>query len=130
MGKWDNAFPHSNVGLLLTKMRENVSLCYGLSHFRQVKSLPKTSAMFGWRPISEVRKRARFVSTRATRWLYLSSKPMLMINSFISTPITIFPDCLFIYKEPAAKLCGIYHYDALKGLSVFFQNVGVVQWKV
>ena len=35
---------------------------------------------------------------------------MLMMNSFLSTPITIFPDGLFIYKKQAAKLCGIYHY--------------------
>ena len=60
VGKWDNAFPHSNAGLILMKMRENVALCYGLSHFRQVNSLPKTPAIFGWRPISEVRKLARF----------------------------------------------------------------------
>ena len=39
---------------------------------------------------------------------------MLMMNYFLSTPITIFPDGLFIYKEPAVKLCGIYQYDALK----------------
>ena len=97
------------------KMRENVVLCYGSSHFRQVKSLPKTPAVFGWRPISEVDKETRQVfSTRATRWLYLSSRPILMMNSFLSTPITIFPEGLFIYKEPAAKLCEIYHYDALK----------------
>ena len=37
-----------------------------------------------------------------------------MMNPFLSTPITIFPEGLFIYKEPAAKLCEIYHYDALK----------------
>ena len=113
-GQMGYTFSHNNVGLILTKMRENVALCYGFSHFRQVKSLPKIPAMFGWRPISEVRKLARFFSTRATRWLYLSSRPMLMMNSSLSTPITIFPDGLFIYKEPAAKLCGIYHYNALK----------------
>ena len=31
--------------------------------------------MFGWRPISEVRKLARDFLTRATRWLYLGSGP-------------------------------------------------------
>ena len=43
------------------KMRENVVLCYGFLYFRQVKLLPKTPAVFGWRPISEVGKETRQV---------------------------------------------------------------------
>ena len=48
---------------------------------------------------------------------------MLMVNYFLSTLITIFPDDgLFIYKEPAAKLCGIYHYDVLRANTKFLQK--------
>ena len=36
------------------------------------------------------------------------------VDQFLSTPITIFPSSLFIYKEPAAKLCEIYHNDVLR----------------
>ena len=39
---------------------------------------------------------------------------MFMVNYFLPTPITIFPDGLFICKKPAAKLCGIYHYEVLR----------------
>ena len=86
----------------------------------------KTPAMFGWIPISEVRKLARFFSFFFRHELQdgsiLVQDPMLMVNCSLSTPITILPDGLFIYKELAAKLCGIYHYDASRTNTKFLQK--------
>ena len=52
-----------NVELILAKMRENVALRYGFLAFSANLSPAfhaKTPAMFGWWPISEVRRLARF----------------------------------------------------------------------
>ena len=78
-------------------MWENVALCYSFSHFRQVKS--------GIR--CENTRYVRYV--RYTRFVLqdgsiLVQDPISMVNYFLSTPITIFPDGLLNYKEPAEKL--------------------------
>ena len=85
-------------------MWENVALWYGFSHFRPVK----------WGIRCENTRYVRYTRFVPQNGSILVQDFISMVNYFLSTPITIFPDSLLIYKEPAAKLCGIYHYDVLR----------------
>ena len=115
---------------ILTKMRENLALlCYGFSHFRQVKSGIRCKNTRYIRLETDFRSKEtrQFFSSFFFRHelqdgSILVQDPMLMVNCSLSTPITILPDCLFIYKELAAKLCGIYHYDASRTNTKFLQK--------
>ena len=80
-------------------MRENVAPWYGFSHFRQVKSGIRCK---NTRCVRYVRYTRYVLQNGST----LAQDRILMVNYFLSTSITIFPDGLLIYKEPAANCVG------------------------
>ena len=102
--KWagHTTFSHRNVELILAKMRENLALLYGFSHFRQASpGIPCENTCYVRLEtdfISQVTRQVLF-STRATRWLYLSSRSHVEDELFLSTPITISLQTIYLFQS-------------------------------
>ena len=84
-------------------MWENVALCYGFSHFRQVKSDIRCENTHYVRYVRYTLVLVLHHHLVLQDGSILVQDPISMVNYFLSTPITIFPDGLLIYKEPAAE---------------------------